>query len=79
MKLTIISFQEKLTFDIAWLEITTTTGNRVVQKGHVPMIAQLAPRTLVSFCLQNGKQESKDVAGGMVHIERTSVTIVIDS
>jgi F0F1-type ATP synthase epsilon subunit len=77
MKLTVISLQEKHTFDIAWLEITTTTGNRVIQKGHAPMILKLAKNKLFTFCLQNGKQESREAGEGLVHIERNAITIVM--
>lgn len=77
MKLTIISAQEKQIYDVSWLEVQTTTGNRVIQKGHVPMILKLSEQKLFTFGLQNGKQESIEAREGLVHIERGAVTIVL--
>ena len=77
MKLFMVSLSDKKTFDIAWLEVNTTAGNFVMQRGHAPMILILSPNKPLIYCLQNGQQESTTIAGGILHITREQATVVL--
>ncbi len=77
MKFFIVSLLDKKTFDIAWLEINTSIGNFVIQRGHAPMILILSPNKPLIYCLQNGKEETTTIPGGIVHINREQATVVL--
>lgn len=77
MKVTISTPEYQATYNVAWLEINTPTGNYVIQKGHAPTIMNLSPKKAVIFRLQTGKQENITVKFGVVYIDRTSATIVM--
>jgi F0F1-type ATP synthase epsilon subunit len=77
MKLFMVSLDDKKSFDIAWLEVNTPTGNFVMQRGHAPMILILSPNKPLIYCLQNGQQESTTIQGGILHITREQATVVL--
>lgn len=77
MKLIILGPDQKHEYQISWLEINTPHGNRIIQRGHVPMIVRLAAGKPFTFRLQSGKQETIKAPQGLVHIERTQITIVL--
>lgn len=77
MQLSIITVSDKKLFDVTWLEVNTTLGNFVLQQGHAPMILVLSPNKPFIFCLENGKEESVTVPGGVLHIDREQATVVI--
>jgi F0F1-type ATP synthase epsilon subunit len=78
MDLTIVCPLEHKTLSITWLEINTAVGNFVIQPGHVPTIMTLTPGEKVTFCLSNGKRESMLIKHGIVHITRTSATLILN-
>ena len=41
MKLTLVSTTNKQSFEVAWLEVNSSVGNFVMQRGHAPMILLL--------------------------------------
>ena len=78
MKLTILHPYESKEYAIAWLEVNTSAGNFVLQRGHAPMILVLAEHQPITFCLQSGKQERITVQGGILKIDRDEATIVVN-
>lgn len=78
MQLHIISPTSKKSIRVAWLEINTTQGNFVIQPGHAPCIMTLAHNERFTYCLTSGKRESVPVTHGIVEIDRTGVTILLD-
>lgn len=78
MKLTVVSTTNKQSFDVAWLEVNSSAGNFVMQRGHAPMILVLVSHQPLIYCLQNGKQESILIeGGGILHITRQEATIIL--
>jgi F0F1-type ATP synthase epsilon subunit len=77
MELHITSAEEKRVLQVAWLEIDTPAGNFVIHKGHAPMLVTLVPGKTILMRLKSGKQENIAASGGIVHITRTSVTIIL--
>ena len=61
------------------VEITTTEGSLTIQENHAPMITYLAPNQEITYVTQDGTRERKQVAGGIVHVERDMVTIIMDT
>ena len=78
MELKIISPEGMQTHTIIWLELNTSTGNLIVQRGHAPMIVSLAPDKEIIFCLENGKQESLIPTSGIAEITRKSTTLLLN-
>ena len=78
MELEIITPSSKETSTINWLELNTPTGNLVLLTGHAPSIDTLIPGKEIIFEHINGEQESILIQDGIVHITRTSATIIIN-
>lgn len=79
MLLEMIGFDQHHQLEVQWVELQTKAGNLIIQPEHAPMILELQPNTPVRYCLETSKQNTVQLAGGIVHITRTSVTILIDS
>ncbi len=79
MELIIASPDETRAFRVAWFEIETPAGNFVIQAGHAPTILTLVRNRPIIVRLKNGKQESLDMAGGVVHVTRTRATVLVGS
>lgn len=77
MQFTIISPKEKKTYTIAWLEINTPLGNFVIQPGHVPTVLLVSPGQPLLFCLTNGNKETIKPESGIVHVNRTAVSLLM--
>lgn len=77
MELRIISPLDEEKYDIAWLEVNTPAGNFIIQPGHVPMVLTLSPETKLSFCLDNGKQQSRIIERGIAEINRETATVLV--
>ncbi len=67
------------TKEIAWLEVDTPDGNFVIQPGHAPVLLILAPGKPVTCMLKSGRQEIIEASGGIVHITRTTATLLLDA
>ena len=78
MELEIITPTSRETSKINWIEINTLSGNIILQAGHVPSIFTLIPGKEVIFEHINGERESILIQDGLVHITRTSATIIIN-
>ena len=78
MELIIISPLAHKNFNVSWLEINTAAGNFVIQPGHVPTIMTLTPEQKFTFCLNNGKRESIVIKQGVIHITRTTATLILN-
>lgn len=77
MQLTIISPKEKKTYRVLWVEINTPSGNFVIQAGHAPTIVMISPGQPLLFCLENGKQETINPESGIVHVNRTHISLLM--
>ena len=77
MELRIISPLEQKKFGITWLEINTPAGNFVIQSDHAPTVLVLEPGKKMTFCLDNGKQESIMVTQGVVEITREYAMVLL--
>ena len=78
MRLTLISPTKKETFEIAWAECNTPTGNFIIQPGHAPLILTLSKQKPFTYCLRNGNQEIVMVKeGAIVEITRESVMVLM--
>ena len=78
MKLNIISPNYKKSFNIAWLEVNTSIGNFIIQKGHAPTVLILEPNKNLNYFLLNGKKESIIPKTGIVEITRNSATLLLN-
>ncbi len=78
MKLHIITPEEKRSFNIAWLEAHTIHGSFIIQRGHAPTVLLLAPQKPILFRLKNGKKESIIIDQGIMEVNRTQTTILIN-
>ncbi len=78
MLLEIIGFDRHQTFDIQWIELQTMVGNFIIQPGHAPMVLELQDHASIRYCLDNTRQNSVSLPGGIVHITRDAVMILID-
>ena len=79
MELNIISPQNKKEFKVMWVELNTPKGNFIIEKGHAPMILTLSPGQHITFELDSGKEISEVVSGGVAHIMRKSVKLLLSS
>ena len=79
MELTIITPTKKNTYNVAWVELNTPAGNFVIARGHAPMIITLSPEKPVIYELNTGKDASETITGGIAHITRKSVTLILNS
>ncbi len=59
------------------IAITTQEGDLVIYENHAPMIASLKPNHEFSYVHEDGTRERKQVADGILHIERDTVTIIM--
>lgn len=78
MKLKIVSSNDYITHDVAWLELNTPKGNFVIQGGHVPMILTLSAKHPVIFRLKSGKQKTFYPEHGIAEITREQATIIVN-
>lgn len=78
MQLHIASPTEKYEAQIAWIELDTLHhGNFVILAGHAPMIMTLLPMSTILYRLKTGKEESKKIHRGIVHITRNTITLLL--
>lgn len=64
-------------YTVTEVSITTQEGDLVIYTNHVPMITSLAPNHEFSFIHEDGTRERKQVADGILHVERNCVTIIM--
>ena len=78
MNVRILRPYETQEIKVAWLEVNTSVGNFVLQRGHAPMILVLSENKPLSYCLQSGKQERHIIPSGILKIDREHVIIVLN-
>jgi F0F1-type ATP synthase epsilon subunit len=78
INLTLISPDVVREFCIEWIEITTTTGNRVILPGHAPLVEQLVPKKTVTMKLPGGALKTIVLENGIVSITRDAILIVLE-
>jgi len=64
---------------ITELDITTSEGDLTIYENHAPMITTLAENSHITYTLEDGTSERKQFAGGIMHVERATVTIIMDT
>ncbi len=77
MQLQIASPTEKSELQIAWLECETSQGNMIILTGHAPVIMTLRPLSTILYRLKSGKEESKKIINGVVHVTRSTITLLL--
>ncbi|MBA3953826.1 F0F1 ATP synthase subunit epsilon [Candidatus Dependentiae bacterium] len=76
MKFTLISPTGSQVLEINWLEVETATGNFVIQPGHAPLIAPLAPNKEIQLSLEDGSTTIMTLAGGILEVNRDDITLL---
>jgi F0F1-type ATP synthase epsilon subunit len=76
MKFTLISPTGSQVFEVKWLEVSTATGNFVIQPGHAPLIAPLAPNKEIHVSLEDGSITIMTLPGGILEVSRTEVIVL---
>lgn len=79
MNLTLISPDSVREFQIEWLDLTTTTGNRIVLDGHAPLVEQLIPKKPITMKLPGGALKTIILENGIVSITREAILIVLEA
>jgi len=79
MNVTMISPESLKEFTVEWLGIITTEGSRTILPGHAPLIAQLLPERTLSMKLPGGAIKTISVVGGVIHVERDRVVIILEA
>lgn len=77
MKLTITSPEHYQEFQIAWVELNSPVGNFIILPGHAPMIITLSENLPITYLLRTGHQESFASPGGIAHITRKEITLLL--
>jgi len=77
MELKIVRPMSTQTMNISWLEAQTERGNFVIMPGHAPMVILLAPGKELSIELEDHTKTQMTIAGGILHITRNILTLLI--
>ncbi len=77
MELKIVRPMSSQTMEINWLEAQTEQGNFVVLPGHTPMVILLSPDKELSIELWDCTRTQMTIAGGILQVTRTSITLLI--
>ncbi len=77
MELKIVRPMSSQTMNINWLEAQTEQGNFVIMPGHTPMVILLAPNKELSIEMWDCTRTEMTIAGGILQITRTSITLLI--
>ena len=65
--------------NIIWLEINTPEGNFIIAKGHAPMIISLSANKQLIFELTTGQSHSEVITGGIAHINRDNIQLLLET
>ncbi len=79
MDLTISRPEGEKHYKIIWIELNTPVGNFIIAKGHAPMILTLLPEKQLTYLLENGKEHSELIPGGIAHVTRQTVNIILNA
>jgi F0F1-type ATP synthase epsilon subunit len=78
IELHIMGPTSRRTMTVHWIGVETPTGNLIVQEGHAPMVTLLSPFKNLELGLSDGSTQQLEVKGGILSVNRTSATIIID-
>ncbi len=83
LELTIISPTSKSVVNVAWVEVETLDGNRVILPAHEPFLAVLKKHSSLIYATPLGvdgatAQTSIIIKDGIVSVTRSSVCVIID-
>lgn len=76
MELIVTQHAGEQKFDIEWIEVNTTLGNRVIQEGHAPLIVALKKDSPVIFLDKHAGQQTLQVASGILSVNRNHAILV---
>ena len=62
---------------VEWIDAHTLDGSRVILSGHAPALWQLEANKTISFGLVGGAVKSMVITGGILRVERESVTVIL--
>lgn len=79
MKVTMVSPESVREFTIEWIQCMMPDGSRTILPGHAPFIERLVPQESLSMKLPGGAIKSFAIPGGVISVDRTSVTILLES
>jgi F0F1-type ATP synthase epsilon subunit len=77
MKLSLISPEVIVEYNIAWAELFVQHGSLIVQRGHEPMICLLKQNQHAVFKLKTGKQGTIMIANGVAEIKREEIILTV--
>lgn len=78
MKLIMVSPESVREFTIEWMQCMTGDGARTILPGHAPFIELLVPQENLAMQLPGGAIKSIAVGDGILSVDRTSITIVLE-
>ena len=79
MELSIIYPTHKEKFLVTWVELQSDKGSFVIAKGHAPMILSLAKEKQITYQTNAGIEKYKEIKGGIAHITRKHISILVDA
>lgn len=77
MELKLVGPTSSQTMAINWLEVQTLHGNFVIMPAHAPMVVLLAHNKEVTMELEDGSTTLMTIAGGILEVTRTSLTLLL--
>jgi F0F1-type ATP synthase epsilon subunit len=77
MELKLVGPTSSQAMAINWLEVQTLHGNFVIMPGHAPMVVLLAHNKEVTMELEDGSTTLMTIAGGILEVTRTSLTLLL--
>jgi len=79
MNVQIIRPTGKKKIAVSWIEVETSVGNFVIQRGHAPMILALSEKKPIKILLMSGKQQNIEISsGGILEIQRESLKLLLN-
>lgn len=77
MKLSIVTTQRVMSYEVEWVELNTPVGNMVVQYGHTPMMIELAQGHELRYQLMGGVVQTLKIGQGVACVTRVEVKILL--
>jgi F0F1-type ATP synthase epsilon subunit len=78
MLFTILGIREKRELAVTWIDVQTTKGNMVIQRGHAPTLLIVSAGKPLTICDKNGKQETFETPGGILEIKRNEALLLLN-
>ncbi len=79
MNLTLLTQDKSTTFShLEWIDINTINGSYIIQKNHAPFYFLLTPQKQITYCDQNGKEETLFLTnGGILNIDHNNISLLL--